>query len=176
MRLKSRLIGFASIGLLVAFAASDTFAQGAQPGAKSSPPSTSAPNAASPAQGKGAAPSASTQSKAGASAASQGPWTADNVTAARPFGEINIQAAGTTDASVRTWAQARTPAERAELNGRCAVINNPANSARYQADAKQFCTRYEMVAALNPPAGSPSSPSTVPGAAGKSSAPGGKTP
>ena len=38
MRIKSRLIEFASIGLLVAFAAPDSFAQGAQPGAKGSQP------------------------------------------------------------------------------------------------------------------------------------------
>jgi hypothetical protein len=155
MRLKSRLIGFASIGLLVAFAASDTFAQGAQPGAKGSQPSTSAPSAApgSTAQGKATAPSTSPTGKAGAPAASQGPWTADNVTAARPFGDINIQAAGNTNESVRTWAQGRSASERAELSGRCAVINSPANAARYAADAKQFCTRFEMVAAASPAPG-----------------------
>jgi hypothetical protein len=150
MRLKSRLIAFASVGLLVAFAGSDTFAQGAQPGAKSSPPSTSAPSTA---QSKGAAPSTSTTGKAGASTASQGPWTADNVTAARPFGDINVQAAGTTNDSVRTWAQGRSAPERAELSGRCAVINNPANSARYSADARQFCNRYMMVASASPATG-----------------------
>lgn len=141
MRLKSRLIAFASVGVLVALAASDTFAQGAQPGAKGS---------ASP---QATTPSTSAAGKAGASTASQGPWTADNVTAARPFGDINIQAAGNTDQSVRTWAQGRSASERAELSGRCAVINNPANSARYAADARQFCTRYVMVAAASPATG-----------------------
>jgi len=140
MRLKSRLIEFASIGLLVAFAGSDALAQGAQPGAtpgaeKSAPPS----GAAGQAKGAGAQ-----------TPSSQGPWTADNVTAARPFGDINIQAAGTTTESVRTWVQGRSPAERAELSGRCNVITNPANSSRYDMQTQQFCRNYMMVAAASP--------------------------
>jgi hypothetical protein len=99
------------------------------------------------------------------------------VTSARPFGDINIQAAGTTNESVRTWSQGRTAAEREELSERCDVITNPANSSKnYPMNAMQFCRTYMMVAAVNPPAGSPSSPSGAPGAAGKSGAPAGKTP
>ena len=141
MRLKSRLIEFASIGLLVAFAASDTFAQGAQPGGQES-------------KGAGASAGASAAGKAGAP--SSGPWTADNVTAARPFGDISVAAAGNTNDSVRTWSQGRSASERAELSGRCGVINSPANAARYPADAKQFCSTYMSVSAASPaPGGAP---------------------
>ena len=169
MRLKSRLVEFASVGLLVAFAASETFAQGTPSGAAGSGgPEASKSSGASGSAGAGGAaggPSGSAnvgaQGKAGASA-SQGPWTANNVTAARPFGDIDIQAAGSTSESVRTWVQTRTAAEREELRGRCEFISDPANTSRYPMNAQTFCRNYMMVS-LNAPAGS--NPAGVPGAA-----------
>jgi len=73
-------------------------------------------------------------------------WTTDNVTAARPFGAIDISHAGSTTAQVRTWSLSRTPLERNELQGRCAVINESANSSRYSQDAQEFCRTYLIVA------------------------------
>ena len=166
MRLKTRLIGFASIGVLVAFAASDAFAQGTPsgaagsgtPGATSSPSTSGASKGATGSAGAGgagqtgsagASGSAVASGSAGASA-SQGPWTANNVTAARPFGDINIQAAGTTPDAIRTWSQSRSATERAELQGRCDVIMNPANTSRYDMQAQTFCRNYMMVASADP--------------------------
>jgi hypothetical protein len=127
MKLKSRLIEIAGVGLLVAFASSsDALAQGSAKGTAEKGAQTT---------GKAAGD---------ASAPSQGPWTADNVTAARPFGNMDVSAAGSSTDSVRTWSQGRTASERNELNGRCAVINNPANTARYPANAQQFCRNYTV--------------------------------
>lgn len=80
------------------------------------------------------------------------PWTTDNVSAERPFGNIDVSRAGTTTAQVRTWAQTRTPMERNELSGRCDIIADPANSARYPANAQEFCRTYIAMSQLTPPA------------------------
>jgi len=147
MKLRSHLLGIASVVALVAFAGANALAQGNYDSKSTSSPSTTkstgAPTSGSPSTAKGA----------GANAPSQGPWTAENVTAARPFGEINITPAGKTEQSVMVWAQQRTPAERAELTGRCMVITSASNASRYPADAQQFCRNYMMVAFANPPAG-----------------------
>jgi hypothetical protein len=173
MRLKARLIEFASVSLIVAFAASDAFAQAPQSGAPgSSSPGAAASGGASGSAGQeskgaggalGAGASAGATGKAGASTASQGPWSANNVTAARPFGDISIEAAGTTNESVRTWAQSKSASERAEISGRCEVITDASNSSRYPMNAQAFCRTYMMVAALNAPSGG--NPAGVPGAA-----------
>ena len=81
----------------------------------------------------------------GASTPSAGPWTANNVTAARPFGSIDVSRAGASAESVRTWSQGRSATERAELTGRCEFITTPANAARYRAGDQQFCRNYMMV-------------------------------
>ena len=140
MRLRSHLIEIASVVVLAAFAGSNALAQGSQ---TTSPTGKASGSTATQPATKGA----------GATAPSSGPWTADNVTAARPFGDINISAAGTSTESVRTWVQGRSASERAELSGRCAVITNSSNAARYPANAQQFCRSYMMVASANPPAG-----------------------
>ena len=110
MKLTSRLIGIAGVGLLVALASAGAFAQ------RAGPPGTSS-----------------------------GPWTANNVTAARPFGSIDVSRAGASAESVRTWSQGRSATERAELTGRCEFITTPANAARYGAGDQQFCRNYMMV-------------------------------
>jgi len=76
---------------------------------------------------------------------SAGPWTANNVTATRPFGSIDVSRAGSSAESVRTWSQGRSATERAELTGRCDVITTPANSGRYRPGDLQFCRNYMMV-------------------------------
>jgi hypothetical protein len=81
----------------------------------------------------------------GATGPSAGPWTANNVTAARPFGSIDVSRAGSSAESVRTWSQGRSGTERAELTGRCEVITTPANAGRYRAGDLQFCRNYMMV-------------------------------
>ena len=156
MRLRSHLIEIAAAATLVAFAGSNALAQGSAPAGKAgqsgatttqSTPSTSTGKAG---QANGPAGAQSTTKGAGAAVPSSGPWTANNVTAARPFGDINVSAAGNTTASMRTWAQGRSASERAELSGRCEVISNSANASRYPADAQQFCRNYMMVASANP--------------------------
>jgi hypothetical protein len=156
MRLRSHLIEIAAAATLVAFAGSNALAQGStatgkagQSGATTSQstPSTSTGKAE---KANGAAGAQSTTKSAGATAPSSGPWTANNVTAARPFGDINVSAAGNTTESVRTWVQGRSASERAELSGRCQVISSSANASRYPADAQQFCRNYMMVASAAP--------------------------
>jgi hypothetical protein len=161
MRVKSRLSEIASVGLLVAFASTAALAQGAAGGAGSTPEGQSA-TGVRPNVGSAAAPTTAPTAKAESSreSASAGPWTADNVTADRPFGAISTDAAGTTPESMRTWAQTRTESERTELSGRCAVITSSANSSKYPSQAQEFCRDYMMVA--NVP--TPSNPSGVPGA------------
>jgi hypothetical protein len=162
MRLRSHLIQIASSAVLAgAFAGSNALAQGNAPtspstGSKAGQTSTQQP--ATKGAGAQTAPQSATGSQpttkgAGAAAPSAGPWTANNVTAQRPFGDINVSSAGTTTETVRTWAQQRSPAERAEISGRCTVITNAGNASRYPADAQQFCRNYMMVASANPPSG-----------------------
>jgi hypothetical protein len=136
MKLKSRLIEIAGAGLLVAFASSSAFAQGAiERGA----------NAVGDAVGSAG------KTVGDALTPSPGPWTTNNVTAARPFGTIDVSAAGSTTDSVRIWSQGRTASERSELSGRCGVINAPANASLYPANAQQFCRNY-LTASASPPA------------------------
>lgn len=135
--MKSRLIEVAGVGLLVAFASASALAQGAiERGV----------NAAGKAVGD------TGRAAVDAVTPSPGPWTADNVSAARPFGTIDISGAGTTAGQVRTWSDGRTPQERSELNGRCSVINNPTYSARYPANAQEFCRTFTTAQASSPPA------------------------
>ncbi len=154
MKLRSRTIEIAAAVTLVAFAGTSALAQGSTtPGKAGSAPTTqSTPSTTNGKAGQttGAAGSQSTTKSAGATAPSAGPWTADNVTAARPFGNINVTAAGSSTESMRTWAQGRSASERAELSGRCAVITNTANASKYPADAMQFCRSYMMVSAASP--------------------------
>ena len=134
--MKSRLIGIAGVGLLVAFASASALAQGAiERGV----------NAAGKAVGDAG------RAAVDAVTPSPGPWTADNVSAARPFGTIDVSTAGTTPAQVRTWSDARTPQERNELNGRCSVITNPTYSARYPTNAHQFCRTFTTAQASPAP-------------------------
>jgi hypothetical protein len=155
MRLRSHLIEIAAAATLVAFAGSNALAQGSAPAGKAgstttqSTPSTAPSTTGKTSQPNGAANQPTTKG-AGAAAPSSGPWTANNVTAARPFGDINVSAAGNTTDSMRTWAQGRSASERAELSGRCQVISNSANASRYPADAQQFCRNYMMVASAAP--------------------------
>jgi hypothetical protein len=134
--MKSRLM-MAGVGLILAFSSTSALAQGAiERGA----------NAAGKAVGD------TGRAAVDAVTPSPGPWTADNVSAARPFGAIDVTHAGTTNAEMRTWSQARTPQERSELNGRCSVISNPTYSPRYPADAQQFCRTFTTAQADTPPA------------------------
>jgi hypothetical protein len=126
MKLKSRLIGIAVVGLLAALASADAFAQQADvPGAM---------NLAPPTQGV------------------QPPrhWTAYEVTAERPFGDIDVAPAGSSVESVRLWSLGRSVLERYEINGRCAVITNPPNAARYGESDQQFCRNYKLAGFARP--------------------------
>ena len=135
--MKSHLLEMAGVGLLVAFASTSALAQGAV---------ERGVNAAGKAVGD------TGRAAVDAITPSPGPWTADNVSAARPFGAIDVSRAGTTPDQVRTWSQARTPQERSELNGRCSVIGNPTYSSRYPANAQQFCRTFTTAQAGPPPA------------------------
>ena len=158
MRLRSHLIEVAAAVTLVAFAGSSALAQGSttkdkagQSGATTTQSTPSTPSTGKTGQTTGQTNGAAGEQKGAASKMpSSGPWTADNVTAARPFGNINVTAAGNSTESVRTWVQGRSAAERAELSGRCQVITSSANASKYPADAQQFCRNYMMVASANP--------------------------
>lgn len=158
MNVRVRLVEIAAAGVLTAFVTTGALAQagvsasesGVRPNVGSAPtnPATIAPTGAAE------------EDRERTAELSSGPWTSDNVTAERPFGSINIDAAGNTSESMRTWAQTRSPAERAELSGRCGIIANPSNASRYTADTQRFCRDYMMVA--NVP--TPENPTGVPGA------------
>ena len=139
MKLKTHLLKIAGVGLLVAFASSDALAQGGVGGAVEKG-----------AEAVGNAAEAAGKAAVDAVTPSPGPWTADNVTAAQPFGNIDISGAGTSLDSVQTWSQGRSASEKSELSGRCGIINNPANAARYSDSAVQFCRNY-LTASAAPP-------------------------
>ena len=157
MKMKSRVLEIASVGVFLAFASTQALAQAqpgsapAVPGVQSNPGSAPAPNTA---------PTGNAEKQREAADAFAGPWTPDNVTAERPFGTIDTAAAGATSQSVQAWVQSRSEAEREELSGRCAIIADPMHASRYNAEAKQFCTNY-MTAANVP---TKDNPSGVPGA------------
>jgi hypothetical protein len=145
--MKSLWIEIARVGLLVAFASSGALAQspiGQNPTGQG--PLGQSPNPL------GTPPIGSGQPLGGAFVPLSGPWTTENVSAERPFGNIDVSRAGKTTAQVRTWAQTRTPMERNELSGRCGVVGDPANSSRYPAGAQEFCSTYSAMSVLTPPA------------------------
>jgi hypothetical protein len=139
--MKSLWIEIAKLGLLVGFVSSGALAQntigqgsiGQSPNPLGTPP-----------LGPG-------QPQAGAFVPLAGPWTTENVSVERPFGNIDVSRAGNTTAQVRTWAQTRTPMERNELSGRCGVVGDPANSSRYPANAQEFCRTYSAMQVITPP-------------------------
>jgi hypothetical protein len=134
--MRSRLIEISGVGLLVAFASLGASAQGTL---------GQGPNPL------GVPPIGSGMPPATAFVPLAGPWTTENEPAEQPFGTINVSDAGKTTAQVRTWAQGRTPMERNELSGRCQVIDDPANSSRYPANAREFCSTYTAMQVITPP-------------------------
>ena len=140
--MKSLWIEIASVGLLIAFAPSGALAQSAI----GQGPIGQSPNPLGP------PPIGQGQPLGGAFVPLAGPWTIENVSAERPFGNIDVSRAGKTTAQVRTWAQTRLPMERNELSGRCGVIGDPANSSRYPANAQEFCSTYSAMQVITPPA------------------------
>jgi hypothetical protein len=120
MKLRSPLIGIAGVIALTAFASSSVSAQPAN----LAPPTNSMPR--------------------------PGHWTAQNVTEQKPFGTIDVTPAGSTVESVRLWSLGRSVLERYEINGRCAVITDPTNAARYGESDQQFCRNYKLAGFARP--------------------------
>jgi hypothetical protein len=157
--MKSLWIEIAKVGLLVGFVSSGALAQSAigQGPPLMTPPIGQTPNPVGPptigqAAGQlGLPPTGPSNPRTGAFVPLAGPWTTENVTAAQPFGNIDVSGAGKTTAQVRTWAQGRTPMERNELSGRCGVVGDPANSSRYPANAQEFCSTYTAMQVITPP-------------------------
>ena len=77
-------------------------------------------------------------------------WTNQNVSEQRPFGNIDVAAAGSSVQSVRLWTLGRSVLERYEINGRCAVIKMPENASRYSESDQQFCRNYAMAGFARP--------------------------
>jgi hypothetical protein len=152
--MKSRWIEIARVGLLVAFASSGALAQSAigQGPIAQSPNQVGAPPIGQRPNPLGTPPLGPGQPLGGAFVPLAGPWTTENVSAEQPFGNIDVSRAGKTTAQVRTWSRGRTPMERNELTGRCGVIDDPANSSRYPADAQEFCRTYIAMSVIAPPA------------------------
>ncbi|MFO1184921.1 MAG: hypothetical protein U1E56_09045 [Bauldia sp.] len=69
-------------------------------------------------------------------------YTTSNVDTSRPFGSIDITKAGPNNSQMSTFLAGLSAADRAELTGRCSVVGNPSNSARYQSDATSFCQSF----------------------------------
>jgi hypothetical protein len=115
----------------------------------------------------------------GGSAAAGGSFTVQSVDPVMPFGSINIAAAGANNASISSFAGDLSAAQKSELSGRCAVINDTANAARYPDNAKTFCRAYLTAAVSAPSTGAgigagagASSSAGVPSASGEPGAPG----
>jgi hypothetical protein len=123
-----------------------TFA--AAPAGAASPPAPALPNA-------GAAAGAGAGASAGGASAGANSFTAANVDPASPFGSISITGAGAANANMSTFMAGLTASQKTELAGRCGVINDTANSAKYQQNAKDFCKAWQTA-----------SLSATPGAAG----------
>ena len=66
----------------------------------------------------------------------------NDVPAARPFGNIDIAAAGTTPETVKAWSKGRSASEKSELSRRCGIINNPNYTSYYPIQAQLFCRNY----------------------------------
>jgi hypothetical protein len=79
-----------------------------------------------------------------------GHWTTQNVSEQRPFGDLDVAAAGSSVESVRLWSLGRSVLERYEINGRCAVITMPANAGRYSESDRRFCRNYELAGFARP--------------------------
>jgi hypothetical protein len=65
-----------------------------------------------------------------------------NVSAADPFGNIDIAAAGMTPETVKAWSKRRSVSEKSELSRRCSIINNPNYTSHYPIQAQLFCRNY----------------------------------
>ena len=153
--MKAHVSRLAGIGLFVAVSSASALAQdalGAAPNGLGAPPNAlgSVPNGLGSPNALSTAPNVLGPAPNGLGSLGTLPlpeaWTTENVAATRPFGAIDVSHAGATTAQVRTWSLSRTPQERNELQGRCAVINESANSARYSQDAQEFCQTYLIVA------------------------------
>jgi hypothetical protein len=119
MKLSSPLIAIAGAVLLTAFASSRVSAQRANvPGALNQVPRQSPQ------------------------------WSPTDVSTARPFGHIDVAAAGSSVESVRLWTLGRSVSERYEINGRCAVIQK--NPVRYSPSDQQFCQNYAVAGFARP--------------------------
>jgi|SRR5215471_2087920 len=105
----------------------------------------------SAANSAGRAVNSAANSTANAVNTAVGNYTANNVSAATPFGTMDITPAGTTPQSVGTWYNSRTPAEQAELRGRCSVITNNTYASRYPATAAAFCRNMQTAQNTLPP-------------------------
>ena len=134
---RRRVLQVASISLAIALGSVVAAAQGVIPNT----PTTGQTGTAS---GGAGGRVGGTVGGAGATATAQAypNWTAETVSPSQPFGAIDTVPAGTTPTAVAVWVNGRTPAERAELTGRCNVINNQANASRYDTNAKNFCRNY----------------------------------
>jgi len=139
-----------SVTFLLTLGSPSVFAQGAAGGGAGGAGAGASAGAAGSngSSGSGASGAANTRSSSGqagntsAGGQSGGNWSTANVTANDPFGTINVNAAGTTQDSIRSWAQGRSAAERTELMGRCGVISEQGNAQRYPAHAQQFCRNF----------------------------------
>ena len=135
--MKSRLIEVAGVGLLVAFASSARLLKARSTGRR--------------AAGKAVGDRGQSRGRCGHAFAR--PVDSRQRVGGAAVRHDRRQRRGTTTAQVRTWSDGRTPQERNELNGRCTVITNPTYSARYPANAQQFCRTFTTAqAASSPPA------------------------
>jgi len=158
MGMKSRAIGIASIGIILAFASSASAQPAGSYGAGSAPGKAESSAGSLGAGSAGATPGGATGNLGSSGSTSYSTnWNTSTVSTTNPFGTIDINAAGTTPDSIRQWAQGRSATERAELQGRCGVIS--ANAGRYPMQAQTFCRNF-MTASNASPGGTPGSTTT----------------
>lgn len=82
------------------------------------------------------------QAAFGQGAPAPGQWTVQNVDRAKPFGDIKVDVSKASEQSLQALEATLSPAQKAELMGRCSVISAAANVGRYSVAEFAWCNSY----------------------------------
>jgi len=76
--------------------------------------------------------------------------TAESVDPAKPFGELDVTAAGATGDEIKTFFNGLTPEQQTELQQRCGVIMDPVHQERYAEEtATTLCRNLDTAGLSN---------------------------
>ena len=94
----------------------------------------------------------------GAAPAMEDPLTPADVDPARPFGELDIAAAGNTVETVQAWAAQLTDDQKSDITNRCRVIET--NADNYQEPVRTFCQNWIRAIEMTGDPAAPGGPGT----------------